>query len=133
MSTEDKEILEVLSCTVVPQLSAHMTFSFGSVKPDAKEGRRFASILFACPIRVDMYDDEGSNLEFESETNFIPISKEIPGVLASSKSKYLKEFLEKEYWVEAHSGKELTHYVVWSYGGGVVHVLSTSPPTLEEI
>ena len=127
-----KEVIEILSCSVIPGVSANLTFSFGSFEKSEDE-RKFVSALFPAPVRVDMFDDEGSNISFESETGFERVSNTVPGVIQSKKSKYLEDFLKSESFVEAHSGEQLTHYVVWSYGGGVVHILSANRPTLEEI
>jgi len=128
-----EEIIEIITCTVVPGISATLLFSFGAIESKTDEDRKFVSALFAAPIRVDVFDDEGSNLAFESEKQFEKVSATIPGVIRSKKSKYLSDYLKREDWVEAHSGEDIAHYVIWSYGGGVVHILSANPPILEEI
>ena len=127
----DREIIDILSCNIIPGLSTTLIFSFGSISKVDNDEKYFTSALFAAPVRVDAYDDEGSNLSFESESGFIKVTDNIPGLIVSKESKYLKEYLEKEDWVEAHSGETLSHYVLWSYGGGVIHILSSHSPILE--
>ena len=127
----EREVLDILSCNVLPSLSTNIVYKYGAKTAQTDQNDLFVSATFVAPIRVDIYDDEGSNIALDDYSAFQEVASDVPGVMVSDTSDYLESFLERESYVEAHSGQSLRHYVIYSYTAGVIHILSNNSPSLE--
>ena len=126
------EAIEILSCNITCNISTHVTFSYVKDKENAE--REIAAILFPSPIRVEFFDDERNCLSiFGDKDGFTKLHHEIPGLERSTTSKYLKTYISCEPHVPDLLSDELVHYCLWTYGGGVLSVLTEYSPTLTEM
>jgi len=127
----DKEIVDILSCnwTVGPSLAITISYC-DKTKTEDKE---FVQLVFSDPVRVDIYEDEGRNLSFDDAKCFEKVSEEIPGILKSKSSKYLNLYLKNEPVAESFYSEDLSHFVIWSYASGVIHVLANNEAELIEL
>ena len=128
------EILEILEGGVDRDGWFFATFVYGPFPRNEAAALITVKATIPCPVKVEIINDESSDRSFDTPgQGFERVSQTVPGVSVSTTSNRLRAFLDAEPWVNLVYGDDLTHTVIWSYGGGVMHVFSEHAPKLEVI
>ncbi len=132
----EKEIYEISSMASTDD-GFKICFKFGpyqtSENANSEKLVEFAEVIFQGPVRVDYYSDEGFNQSFNDAEHFEKVDEGIPGLIVADGSTYLNEYKNKEEWAAICHEDGFRHFIVWSYGSGVIHVLSDIDPLVKKV
>ena len=132
----DQEIYDITRLEMTDDgFKVGLTFGPYQTSENANEEKIIlkTEVNFASPARVDFYSDEGYDQSFKDSDLFEIVDSNVPGLIVSGKSVYLDEYKRKEEWAAICHKEDFRHFVVWSYGSGVIHILSDIDPIIGKI